>query len=24
MKSIKKELLPQRICLVCKKHFTWR
>lgn len=24
MKKIKKEFLPQRICAVCKKPFSWR
>lgn len=23
-KGVKKENLPQKICLVCKKPFTWR
>jgi hypothetical protein len=24
LKYIKKEFLPQRICVICKKPFTWR
>jgi hypothetical protein len=24
MKGVKKEHLPQKICLVCEKPFTWR
>jgi len=24
MKQIKKEFLPERICEVCKRPFTWR
>jgi hypothetical protein len=24
MKQIKKENLPAKICVVCKKPFTWR
>ncbi len=24
MKNIKKENLPQRICVVCLRPFTWR
>jgi hypothetical protein len=24
MKNVKKENLPQKICLVCKRPFTWR
>jgi hypothetical protein len=24
MKNVKKENLPQKICVVCNKPFTWR
>ncbi len=24
LKNIKKEFLPQKICLVCNRPFTWR
>ncbi len=24
MKKIKKEFLPQKICVVCKRSFSWR
>ncbi len=24
LKNTKKEFLPQKICVVCKKPFTWR
>jgi hypothetical protein len=24
MKGIKKENLPQKICVVCQRPFTWR
>ena len=24
LKNIKKELLPEKICVVCNRSFTWR
>jgi hypothetical protein len=24
MKNIKKEFLPQKICIVCNRPFSWR
>jgi hypothetical protein len=24
MKGVKKENLPQKICIVCQRSFTWR
>ena len=24
MKNIKKENLPQKVCIVCNRPFTWR
>ncbi|MGL6268457.1 MAG: DUF2256 domain-containing protein [Chitinophagaceae bacterium] len=24
MANIKKEFLPQKICVICKRPFTWR